>query len=272
MGPAKRVLVLHDLCTTGKVALTNIIPVLSVMKINVAPLPTILLSHPTGGKTTPIIHSIPIEYIKGCVDQFIQERTVFSAVFIGYLGNTAMVEAAKYLISNFHDIPIFFDPIMGDGGKYYSNFNVTYKNLLCSLQSSVSIMTPNITELCLLTDTSYQVNFSKDELMLMCQKLKAPTAVVTGVSMDNRHGVILWQNQAVEFIELDYENSTYHGTGDLFAGVLIGNYLHGHSLAKCIYQAHKFVCDCIQKSKELNLDTLEGLAVEQSLSTLLKKI
>ena len=45
----KRVLLIHDLCSVGKAAMMNMIPVLSVMGMEVCPLPTMLLSTHTGG-------------------------------------------------------------------------------------------------------------------------------------------------------------------------------------------------------------------------------
>ena len=49
MRPVKKVALLHDLCGVGKAALTNMVPVLSVMGIEACPIPTILLSTHTGG-------------------------------------------------------------------------------------------------------------------------------------------------------------------------------------------------------------------------------
>ena len=41
MRPVKKVALLHDLCGVGKAALTNMVPVLSVMGIEACPIPTI---------------------------------------------------------------------------------------------------------------------------------------------------------------------------------------------------------------------------------------
>ena len=49
MRPVKKVALLHDLCGVGKAALTNMVPVLSVMGIEACPIPTILLSTYRGG-------------------------------------------------------------------------------------------------------------------------------------------------------------------------------------------------------------------------------
>ena len=265
-----KVLILHDLCTTGKAALTNMLPVLSVMQIEVCPLPTMLLSAPTGGKQPPAIHTISLAYIQDCANQYIEENIEFSAIFIGYLGNEEMVMAAQYLMQKFQEVPIFFDPIMGDAGNYYSNFGEDYKKKLVTLMPYTNILLPNITELYLLSGHDYQNEQTKEELTAICQQLKIETIVITGVCMqENTRGVALWNASSLTFIELNYEEEHYHGTGDLFASVLLGNYVNGHAISKCINRAHAFVLQCIRTSKAMHISKREGLRIEHSLRTLL---
>ena len=57
--PVSRVAVIHDLCSVGKAALTNILPVLSVMGIEACPLPTMILSTHTGGFGKPVMRALP---------------------------------------------------------------------------------------------------------------------------------------------------------------------------------------------------------------------
>jgi len=266
-----RVLILHDLCTTGKAALTNMLPVLSVLEVEVCPLPTMLLSMPTGGKSAPKTCHISKQYIQDCVDQYIEEGMLFSAIFIGYLGNEEMVSAAKYLMQQFLDIPIFFDPIMGDAGRYYSNFDKAYKDSLFTLISSADILLPNVTELCLLSGEEYKSEQTKEELIAMCKKIGAQEAIITSVCMKSGvRGVALWQGERIEVIELTYETSEYHGTGDLFASVLLGKYVNGVTWTKSIACAHEFVRQCIQISKKMQVPKTQGLRIEKSLKNLYK--
>ena len=60
----KKIALLHDLCGVGKAALTNMMPILSVMGIESCPIPTMLLSTHTGGYGTPAVARIPAEYIR----------------------------------------------------------------------------------------------------------------------------------------------------------------------------------------------------------------
>ena len=45
MRPVKKVALLHDLCGVGKAALTNMVPVLSVMGIEACPIPQSYCRH-----------------------------------------------------------------------------------------------------------------------------------------------------------------------------------------------------------------------------------
>ena len=64
MKPVKKVALLHDLCGVGKAAMTNMLPVLSVMGIEACPIPTMLLSTHTGGYGKPAVARISPEYEK----------------------------------------------------------------------------------------------------------------------------------------------------------------------------------------------------------------
>ena len=46
--PIQRAAILHDLCTVGKAAMTNILPVLSVLGVEACPVPTMVLSTAHG--------------------------------------------------------------------------------------------------------------------------------------------------------------------------------------------------------------------------------
>ena len=270
MKSTHKILILHDLCTTGKAALMNMLPVFSAMQMEACPLPTMLLSMPTGGFRAPITHSIPLAYIQTCVDQYVAEKIEFSAIFVGYLGNENMAMAAQYLIQHFPEVPIFFDPIMGDSGHYYSNFGSAYRDLLLPLTKHTHIMFPNITELCLLSQRKYQDTHTKEELVAMCQQFETPIIVITGVcTKQGMQGVALWKDETLELIALKYEAENYHGTGDVFAAVVVSYYLHGHTLSDCIELAHDFVRQCIRRSTAMNENKREGVRLEQCLKLLL---
>lgn len=122
----KKIALLHDLCGVGKAALTNMMPILSVMGIESCPIPTMLLSTHTGGYGTPAVARIPAEYIRNCADHFKNQDVEFDAIFIGYLGHMEAIDAVIYFVEQFPETRVILDPIMGDHGSYYQNFDETY--------------------------------------------------------------------------------------------------------------------------------------------------
>ena len=85
-----------------------------------------LLSTHTGGYGTPAIYHVPGEYIRTCADHYKKENITFDAIFVGYLGNVDVIDSVIYFISQFPDTKVILDLIMGDHGKYYSNFDESY--------------------------------------------------------------------------------------------------------------------------------------------------
>ena len=82
MKPIKKIALLHDLCGVGKAALTNMMPILSIMGIEACPIPTMLLSTHTGGYGLPATLKIPGSYIRQCADHFKSQHVEFDAIFI----------------------------------------------------------------------------------------------------------------------------------------------------------------------------------------------
>ena len=84
--PIKRVAAIHDLCGVGKAALTNVIPVLATLKIEVCPIPTMILTTHTGGFKPNIMQ---LEgYISKAVKHYRDIEINFEGIFVGCLGST----------------------------------------------------------------------------------------------------------------------------------------------------------------------------------------
>ncbi|MCI3008547.1 hypothetical protein FBD77_10720 [Clostridium butyricum] len=116
--PIKRAAVIHDLCGVGKVALTNIIPVLSTMEIETCPIPTIILSSHTGGLGKPVTIKLD-NYIEKAMNHYNELDLNFEGIFIGYLGSIKNVEECINYFENIEmkeESIVIFDPIFGDNG------------------------------------------------------------------------------------------------------------------------------------------------------------
>ena len=75
MRPVKKIALLHDICGVGKAAMMNMTPILSMMGIEVCPVPTVLLSTHTGGYA--LRRSAMYRRLYTCMCRSLQERTYY---------------------------------------------------------------------------------------------------------------------------------------------------------------------------------------------------
>lgn len=277
MKPVKKLVLLHDLCSVGKAALTNMLPVLSVMGIEPCPIPTILLSTHTGGYGKPAILKVNADYIRACARHYLEQNVAFDAAFVGYLGSPEAIEAAEAFLDAFPELPVILDPIMGDYGKYYSNFDDRYGQAMRCLLKRADILLPNLTEGCILAGMDYREDMTKPEIETLCKKLAAmskPSAsvILTSIPADaSMKGIALFDGRTFSTFYYAGCAGHFHGTGDAFDGVFAASYLNGASLNDAIEAAHHFVADCIEESSRTPYPEREGLMIERSLHLLFQQ-
>ena len=80
---------------------------------------------------------------------------------------------------------ILVDPVMGDYGKPYATYTAEMCQEMKKLVGYADILTPNLTEACLLTDTSYRPDhWRKKDLRRLAETLCAEgpeKIVITGI-------------------------------------------------------------------------------------------
>jgi pyridoxine kinase len=272
MKPIKKVALLHSLCSYGKASITNMMPILATMGVEVCPIPTMILSTHTGGYQMPAIQKIDAQHIRACAKHYLEQQISFDCIFVGYLGDIELVDAILDFINAFPNAPVILDPIMGDHGVLYSNLNDSYTSAFRRLLGKTTVLLPNITEAALLTDTPYKESYTLMEIKEICMKLHeygSTSTVITSVEIDSKKGhVVLYQDNYMDCLQLSYAPFEFHGTGDVFDAVLLGAYLSGISLEASIQKAHDFVYHCLLESSKHLYDKREGLLLEPNLSML----
>lgn len=272
MKPMKKAALLHDLCGVGKAALTNMMPILSSMGIEACPVPTMLLSTHTGGYGTPAICCTPARYICQCADHYREQKIHFDLIFIGYLGQAELVDSVLYFIEQFPDTPVILDPIMGDHGTYYTNFDENYAKAIRRLLPKAQIILPNLTECFLLTGKPYRITGDHRNVLGLCRELKklgAADMIITSVPKDDcKKGIVLYEDDSFLYLGNGEVLSDYHGTGDAFDGMFLAKLLQGYSMLESVQASHAFVCACIRESEKYDYPEKEGLLIEKILKKL----
>ncbi len=282
-----RVAALHDLSCFGRCALTVIMPTLSVMGCQVVPLPTALLSTHTGGFEDLHFRDLTPDMEK-IAAHFSRLGMTFRAIYTGFLGSADQIETVTHFLETFGKTPdesgqaplILIDPVMGDDGVLYSTYT---PELVCGmrrLSAHADLLTPNLTEACLLTETPYQETqgLSRDAALSFADRLLDKLSalcrgriVVTGIHLpDGELANVGIDGDGSRFcLAAPHVGSAYPGTGDLFASVLLGQVLRGDRLPDACRRAAAFTAEVIRDSSEIPAPVRNGVALERHLGRLL---
>lgn len=262
----KRVLTIQDFSCVGKCSLTSALPVISAFGVEACALPTALLSCHTQFSDWTFLDLAG--EVASIVSAWQKAGVTFDGIACGYLGSAEAVQGVHFLLSQYKaaHIPFLLDPVMGDHGKLYARFDSSYVECVRALAGNADIITPNLTEACLLANAPWtgeqpseaQINDLLDNLTGICDNV-----VITGVRHDGKIGVACRLN-GMAYSFMTRRACDMHGAGDLFASTLFGALTVGKSIRESIDFACQFTTDCIVES-EGNGFPAYGVSFEQSL-------
>jgi pyridoxine kinase len=140
------------------------------------------------------------------------------------------------------------------------------------------VITPNLTEACLLLDKKYPDHYlSKDEIKEMATKLSdmGPKKVaITSVMTDENHmyvAVFDRDEDIFEMLDCGYIKRPFHGTGDIFAAVLTGGLAKNKTMIESSKKAVDFIKETIAETLKYNDIKIEyGVIFEKALKNLIK--
>lgn len=273
--PIKRLAVIHDLCGVGKAALTNIIPILSVMEIETCPIPTVILSTHTGGFGRSAMVKLE-NYINEAFNHYKKIEMDFEGVFVGYLGSIKNVDECLKLLEDYKKRTsiVLVDPIFADNGSLYSNFTKDYADRIKELIKFADIITPNYTEACILCDMPVSENCDEKQIeKLFCKlgELGAKDIVITSIPLSHNllgTGVYNKNKNSIKIINSQKQEKSYPGTGDIFTSVLLGYILNGMEIEESTLKSCEFVEKCMKISSSYDYPAKEGVLLEKCLKYL----
>ena len=152
---AGKVAVLNDLAGFGRCSLTAAISVLSAMGVQPCPLPTAVLSAQTGFES--YFFQDLTEQMGMITEEWKKSGAQFDGIVTGFMSDHRQIGEVNHFLDLFHKEGTFLlvDPVLGDNGKRFSVFDGLFQKEMKQLVKRADIVTPNVTELCLLTDYDY---------------------------------------------------------------------------------------------------------------------
>ena len=281
MTMTKKVAVINDLSGLGRCSLTAAISVLSAMGIQTCPLPTAILSSQT---------EYPSYYCYDFTDKmdyFRQEwkklGTCFSGIYTGYIASVPQIEEIFHFLDTFQtpDTFLLVDPVMGDDGITYDMYTSEFLSAMKELTARADVITPNITEFCLLTDMDYNTlqnsSLSLHQL-ISCLKDASHTLtaertkkiLITGIRFTTDDGIpkignLLLDGSSHFLSAFPCCDGSYSGTGDLFASCITGGLARGTSLTEMMQTAGSFLEKALADSVKEQVPVNEGVNFEKYL-------
>lgn len=268
----KKIAVINDLSGFGRCSIAVSLPVISKLKVQCCPLPTSIFSNHTG------FEHYFFEDFTARMPEFIDhwERLglEFSAVYSGFLGSADQIDIVSDFIRRFrtdHTL-VIIDPVMGDYGKPYSTYTPEMCSRMKQLVQYADILTPNLTEACILTDTPYKEKWRKKEIRQMAEKLMSrgpDRIVITGIVQGGYIANYVCDRKTCDhFLRTIRVGTQRSGTGDIFASIIAADAVNGVDFAASVKKASNFVKKCIQKSIELDIPLTDGVAFEEVMDSL----
>lgn len=266
-----RLAMINDIAGFGRCSTTVSLPVISVMQVQVCPVPTSILSNHLGFPACHIDDYTP--HMREYLRVWKELGLTFDGLYCGFLGNTEQVSIVEEFLADFHPGFFLLDPVLGDHGRYYSTVTPKHRDMLKRLLPHADIITPNITEACLLTDTPCKDGFWTDyDLHSICEKLAAlcsGSIVITGLRGDSFYLNYIWQNGRRTTYTTPISGAPRPGAGDLFASILAADALNHTELTASVQKASDFVAHCIAGSEEAGIPIKEGVIFEKYLRELI---
>lgn len=271
----KKIAVINDLTGFGRCALTVAIPVISAMKVQCCPIPTSILSNHTAFDSCFIDDYT--DKMEPYVNEWKKLGLKFNGIYSGFLGSKAQIDIVARIFESFktEENLIIIDPVMGDNGTPYRTYTPQMCQEMKRLIRYADILTPNVTEACILTDTVYKTGWTQDELESLAHKLAQAgpkRIIITGVDLGGEIGNYCYAAHTSvgsgRLLTIKKAGDSRCGTGDLFTSIIAADAVNGVDLETSVQKAAGFVADCIRASEKMEIPLTDGVCFEELLGQL----
>lgn len=272
----KKLLIINDMAGFGRCSLTVALPVVSACKVQAIPVPTSIFSNHTGFAS--YYKKDMTVYLPDYLKQLDETAGSFDGIYCGYFGSLMQMHIMNdYLHEHKNKTAakpfVIIDPVMGDHGNPYRSITQDFCRQMKQFITNAQLLTPNLTEACILTDTPYHDGFwDAKELSILADQLAAygPTQIViTGIrTEDYFYNYIREEEQADSVVKTAVSGSSRPGTGDMFASIVSALTLRNYKLRDAVSAAADFIALCTRASDEAGLPVQEGVIFEAFLGKL----
>lgn len=266
----KKMAVIQDISGYGRCSMAVAMPVISAMQIQCCMVPTAIFSNHT---------AFPNYYFDDYTDrmpEYIENwkklALEFDGIYSGFLGSLRQIEIVSDFIRDFRTehTQVIVDPVMGDHGRPYATCTPELCSQMKHLIAHADIVTPNLTEACILTGTAFHASgWKKKEIEGLTDAIHAMgpgRVVITGIRQGEYiANFVSDRKENRQFIRTQKVGTERCGTGDLFASIIAADAVNGVPFVDSVKRASQFIRRCILKSIEMEIPTTDGVCFEEFL-------
>ena len=198
----------------------------------------------------------------------------FDAIATGFLGSVRQIDFVKRFVEAFRTegTTVLVDPVMGDYGRLYATYDRSLAESMRSFLDIADVLTPNLTEACVLAGRPYDPGIDDGELARLCETLtssRASRVVVSGIARGTKLANFVYERgRKAEVVSCPKLGEDRSGTGDVFSSVVLGELVRGTAFADAVRSAANFVSRAVERTIEMGIPPTDGLAIEEVLCEL----
>lgn len=265
----KKIAIINDMSGFGRCSIAVELPIISHMKIQCCPIPTSIFSNHTAYPS--FFFEDFTEQMVPYIEEWKKLDLKFDGIASGFLGSARQIEIVQNFFEYFksENTLIILDPIMGDDGRPYATYTEEMCQRMKHLVPYADIITPNLTEACILTHTPYKEHLKLKELRELTGKLEemGPSKIViTGIPQGSYVANYCYETgREPSIIKTHKVGTSRCGTGDIFSSIVAADAVNGVEFYSSVRKASLFIKKCILKSIEFDIPLTDGVCFEELL-------
>ncbi len=266
----KKIAVINDFCGFGRCSLTVSLPIISALKVQCCPVPTSVFSNHTAYDS--FFYTDYTSNMEAYIDEWKKLGLIFDGILSGFLGSPEQTRIVRRFLEYFkrEGTVTVVDPVMGDEGSLYATYSPELARQMKELLPYADILTPNLTEACILTDTVYRGDMSETELAELCEKLNLlgpKKIVISGLERDGRLINFVYE-EGKKPVEVSGPKigPCRAGTGDVFSSVIAADAVNGVDFLASVHHAAVFIAKVLRRAVELEIPETDGICFEEFLT------
>ena len=271
-GRQRKAAIINDFSSFGRCSLMTTVPILSAMRIQCCPVPTSIFTNHTGFPKFSKLDCT--DWTGNYITDWKAIGLGFEAIQTGFLASQAQMDFVLEFIEAFRSDHTFVavDPVMGDYGKLYTSYDPALAARMPELLKIADVLTPNLTEACILAGRPFMENPADGDVAGLAEELcaeHADCAVISGVHRGSSLlNFIYTKGEGCDVVEVPKIGVDRSGTGDVFASVILGAMMRGHSFGDAVRLAVSFVTETVNCAERMSIPPTDGLPIEETLSSL----